>query len=61
MISHNGKEYFKNYIYIYTQIYKTESVCLANFTAEINTTLYVNCTSNKNSFKMNASCVDIDL
>ena len=40
MINHNGKEYFKNNIYIYIYItYIKQSVCLANFTAEINTAL----------------------
>ena len=41
MINHNGKEYEKEYVYVYV----TELLC---FTAEINTALYMNYTSIKN-------------
>ena len=40
VINHNGKEYEKEYIYVYT----SESLCC---TAEINTTLQINYTSIK--------------
>ena len=44
VIKHNGKDYEKECIYIYTYIYITESLC---YIVEINTTLSINYTSLK--------------
>ena len=44
VINHNGKEYKNECMYIYIYTYITESL---GYTAEINTTLYINYTSIK--------------
>ena len=44
VINHNGKEYKKEYIYIYTHTYISESIC---YTVEVTTTLKINYTSIK--------------
>ena len=57
VINHNGKEYKNECMYIYIYTYITESL---GYTAEINTTLYINYTSIKKKWMLwlqNTKCL----